>query len=68
MKVYLPLGVLKTTSLKVYFLEFEDLSTVIEPTKKKKTNIINSHQTNEKFYKGIQQCFSTDGPRTGVSL
>jgi hypothetical protein len=47
MKLYLPLGVLKTTSLKVYFLEFEDLSTVIEPKKNKKY-IMNSHQTNEK--------------------
>jgi hypothetical protein len=35
MKTYLPLGVFKTTSLKVNFLEFEDLSTVTEPKKKK---------------------------------
>jgi hypothetical protein len=35
MKKYLPLGVFRTTSLKVNCLEFEDLSTVTEPKHKK---------------------------------
>jgi hypothetical protein len=51
MKMYLPLGVFRTTSLKVNCLEFEDLSTVTEPKQKqnKKKKYFMEHDTVSKL-------------------